>query len=182
MEAKNIVWDQCSKDLAAKPNRRDTNTHSAIEVHMLDIMEALSKVDELGKSPRILIDAKMLSMIVKLTPGEMNPISMADRVNRLEIQYSTMSTNLDNRGSYKANLRSNMVLKVPRSQVSIFFIYLVDPTTNIEDLKSLLDNQEQSFTIRDLELEKTWHYETKSRSFKNQMPNKHMPHQSIAGI
>jgi hypothetical protein len=76
IHAKNTLWDHCGKDLPEKPNRKDTTTRSANEAHVGDIVDALSKLGELGKTPRILIDACTLFMIPKSKPEELKPIHL----------------------------------------------------------------------------------------------------------
>ena len=95
IEAKNILWDSCSKDLQEKPNRRETSSRSATEAHVHDIIGALNKLDEDEKAPRILLDAKLLSLIPRSRAEEINSISLADRVHQLEAKFATMAEGFD---------------------------------------------------------------------------------------
>ena len=90
-----MLWECCSDDLPVKSNRRTSLLRSEKDAHVEDILDALNKLDESQKRPRILIDAHHLSKIPRSHPEELNDISLLDRLNQLEQKMADHGTTLD---------------------------------------------------------------------------------------
>lgn len=83
--AKNVLWDVAEASIIGeKPRRRGTANRNEKSAHVSDILEALVKLDKADQVPCFAIDALSIGMIPKSKPEELNNISLAERLNKLE--------------------------------------------------------------------------------------------------
>ncbi len=94
--AKRKLWDYCGEEkLGEFQRQKDSSGRSVKEAHLGDIMQALSKLDNEDDSPTIAIDALSLGTIPRSSPEELNDISVADRMNKLEDKMESVLSLLD---------------------------------------------------------------------------------------
>ena len=94
--AKDYLWAHCgSAIIGEKKKRKETNTQSAKEANVIDIINACSHIHKYDCLPNIVISALTLNAIPRSHPEELNNITLADRLNRLESQMSCMQITLD---------------------------------------------------------------------------------------
>ena len=94
--AKYDLWAHCgSAIIGEKKKRKETNTRSAKEANVIDIINACSHLDKYDCLPNIIISALTLNAIPRSHPEELNNIILADRLNRLESKMSCIQITLD---------------------------------------------------------------------------------------
>jgi hypothetical protein len=94
--AKDCLWEKGDKaTIGEKQRRKDSAARTEKEANVLDIISALSKLDEKDQMPCIAIDAYSLHVIPRSHPEELCDISLVDRLNRIEKRMSTMQEILD---------------------------------------------------------------------------------------
>lgn len=85
--AKSVIWNKCDTNIIGKKITRQTSSvRSAEEANISDIMSALSKLDQKGKMPEIVISATKLGDIPRIHPEDLNAVSHAQRMNDLELK------------------------------------------------------------------------------------------------
>ena len=105
-EAKDMLWTFCgTRIIGDKKSRRDSNFRSVKETHVVDIINALHKLDNANKLPPIVIHAHSLATIPRSHPEELNNISLCDRLNQLEARMIKMQEQVDR------NTVDNMVIR-----------------------------------------------------------------------
>lgn len=104
--AKDALWTKCDHQIIGdKPRRRDSLSRPEKEAHLQDILTALGKLDKAAKVPAVAILAEDLHLIPRSHPEELNDISLADRLNRLEHKISCLSEVVDR------TMSENIVIK-----------------------------------------------------------------------
>ena len=97
LEAKDALWDHCGSDVIGEKRRRNTTTsRSDAEANLVDIINALIKLDKMDKLPCVVIDAMSLGIIPHSHPEELNDITLCDRLNRMEERMKGMQSCMDN--------------------------------------------------------------------------------------
>ena len=104
-EAKDMLWTFCGTQIIGdKKSRKDSNFRSVKEAHVVDIINALYKLDNANKLPLIVINALSLATIPRSHPEELNNISLCDSLNQLEARMTKMQEQVDR------NIVENMVI------------------------------------------------------------------------
>ena len=85
-EAKHALWSLCGGDVMGidMPRRRESTTRPLAEANTHDIITALGKLNKAEILPNVMIDAYSLGKIPRWHPEELNQMSLADRMLRLE--------------------------------------------------------------------------------------------------
>ena len=85
-EAKHAIWSLCGGDVIGvdMPRRRESTTRPLAEANTHDIITALGKLDKAEVLPNVMIDAYSLGKIPRWHSEELNQVSLADRMLRLE--------------------------------------------------------------------------------------------------
>jgi hypothetical protein len=81
LDAKEVLWSVA--DLPVR-SRRDSFNRSEEEAHVVDILNALLKLDKAAKMPYFCVDYITLSSLPKSQPEELISISVCDRMNKIE--------------------------------------------------------------------------------------------------
>lgn len=85
IEARDKLWDAVDASLIPdKKRRQNMQTRKSIRVTVADIVEALQKLDEAKKLPRIAVPFEKIHRLPLAMPAETSPISMCDRIAKLE--------------------------------------------------------------------------------------------------
>ena len=107
--AKNAIWRQSLHDVIGPlPKRRLTSMRSIAEANVQDILDALQKLDRADRLPSIAILSTELGAIPKAHPEEVLPISMADRMNKLEHRMTELMDVVERVVSENAQLRDGV--------------------------------------------------------------------------
>ena len=96
IDAKNKLWAKSDTTvIGEKARRKDSTIRSEKEAHLSDTISALIKLDKADKLPFIVIEAQNLHTIPRSQPEELNNISLADRLNKLESKFDNLQDVLD---------------------------------------------------------------------------------------
>jgi len=104
--SKDMLW--AAADLSVigdRKRRRDGPNKSEKDSHTNDIITALYQLDAAGETPHIVLSAKDLGCIPRSHPEELNDISMADRLNRMEDRLTSLTQVVDH------TVATNLILK-----------------------------------------------------------------------
>ena len=80
--AKRALWEECSSHLGTIPTRQDSVNRTAKYANILDIVEAIKKLDQDGKLPEVYV--KDLDTIPDRQPEELNYYWLIQRVAKLD--------------------------------------------------------------------------------------------------
>ena len=106
IQAKDTLWLHCGNEvIGEKQKRKESNSRSAKEAHVSDLLSAWSKLDRADATPVVLINAFSLSLIPRSHPEELHSISVIDRLNQMEKRMDNMVELLDR------TVAENLVLK-----------------------------------------------------------------------
>ena len=97
-EAKDLIFTKCDEEvIGVKKSRRirDGDARSKTDHDVMDIIEALNKLDAAGKTPDILIKATDLHLIPRSKPEELQSITLVDRVGHMEEKMRWMQEAID---------------------------------------------------------------------------------------
>ena len=84
-QAKDILFDNCDKEIIGdKKKRVTTSARSNTEANLDDIIAAIQLLGPKRKLPTFAVSACDMPSMPRSHPEEINNISMADRMNRLE--------------------------------------------------------------------------------------------------
>lgn len=104
--AKDMLWATADLNIIGdRKRRRDGAINTEKESHTNDIITALYQLDAAGNMPCIVVNAIDLGCIPRFHPEELNEISMADRMNKMEERMSSICQVMDH------TVAANMVLK-----------------------------------------------------------------------
>ena len=106
-EAKDLIFTKCDEEvIGVKKSRRvrDGDFRSKANNDVMDIIEALNKLDAAGKTPDILIKATDLHLIPRSKPEELQSISLVDRVRQMEENMKRMQESIDNQSAVSMSL------------------------------------------------------------------------------
>ena len=107
--AKDMLWANADNDIIGdRKRRRDGSNTSEKEAHAQDIIAALYQLDGAGKTPDIVISALELGAIPRSHPEELNDISMADRLNKMEERLSSLAEVVDRTVATNMTLRDQV--------------------------------------------------------------------------
>ena len=98
IDAKNTLYDKCCKFkniIGDNQSRKDSKARTEKEAHLLDLINAISALDKEGKMPIFAVPFLSLGRVPKSAPEELNNISLADRLNRLENTIDDMKILMD---------------------------------------------------------------------------------------
>lgn len=85
IEARDKLWDAVDASLIPdKKRRQNMQTRRSIRTTVADIVEAMQKLDEAKKLPRIAVPFEKIHRLPLAMPAETSPISMCDRIAKLE--------------------------------------------------------------------------------------------------
>ena len=91
IQSKDLLWYKCDlRIIGEKPRRKDSVMRPEKEAHVLDIINAISKLDKAACMPTIVVEATHLGTIPHSFPDEINNISLADRLNRFEAKFTSL--------------------------------------------------------------------------------------------
>ena len=112
-EAKDALWNHCGSEIIGnKPKRKELQSRSVREAHIMDILTAWAKLESCDKLPTVVINAIDLCKIPNSHPEELNNITLIDRLNRMESRMSQMQAGLD-----EVVARSLMLISFMKCQV-----------------------------------------------------------------
>ena len=95
-EAKDALWNHCGSEIIGnKPKRKESQSRSVREAHIMDILTAWAKLESCDKLPTVVINAIDLCKIPNSHPEELNNITLIDCLNRMETHMSQMQAGLD---------------------------------------------------------------------------------------
>lgn len=85
------LWDcRGATVLGELQERKDGKTRSAKEAYAEDLLCAFSKLDEKDDLPEIVVSADDLPLVPRIHPEEIEMVSMAERLNKVELAVSSM--------------------------------------------------------------------------------------------
>ena len=87
---------------------KEINTCSAMEANVIDIINACSYLDKYDCLPDIVITELTLNAIPRFHPEELNNITLAERLNKLQSRMSCMQITLDSLIAEKITLKDKM--------------------------------------------------------------------------
>ena len=120
--AKTVLWQESMHDVIGPvPKRRITVTRTIEVANVLDILEALQKLDRAGRLPSIAILFD-LGLIPRAHPEEVLLISMADRMNRMEHRMTELMDLVERLVSENVEMRAEMShvrVATPQEDVSL---------------------------------------------------------------
>ena len=91
-KSKEILWNVGDENvLPPFKRRRDSPKMSEIDKTIEDIVSGVHKLDSSSKLPVFAVDPVGLGRIPKAMPAEMHPISVCERINRLEAQITQLA-------------------------------------------------------------------------------------------
>ena len=109
IKAKDKLWDVSDLSIiGARKRRRDGSINSEKQSHVEDIVTVLYQLDAVDNLPTITLNAMDLGCIPRSHPEELNDISMADRLNRMEQRLSALSEVVDRTVGINMTLKDQM--------------------------------------------------------------------------
>ena len=107
--AKDKLWDAADQSIIGpRKRRRDGTIKSEKHSHTEDVVTALYQLDAADKMPHITLSAMDLGCIPRSHPEELNEISMADRLNRMEERLSALTEVVDRTVGINMTLKDQM--------------------------------------------------------------------------
>ena len=152
--SKFMLWNKCDMGIIGeKPRRKDSSMRPEKEAHVLDILNALSKLDKAGCMPNIVINAMHLGHIPRSFPEELNNISLADRLNRFETKLTHLQEVLDR--TVCENITIKERLDKSESAKPTYAAAVTKPTIHVPDSN---DGKVQSNSIQSENVENNRNY------------------------
>ena len=131
--AKDSLWSFCGPDIVReKLKKKDSPSRSCAEANMLDIFSAWSKLDKVDSIPTVAICALSLGMIPRSHAEELNSMTLADRLNRLEEKMNNIQSNMDEM------VTQNLTLKDEIGEVNSYASHLKFSITSLLTDKSVV--------------------------------------------
>lgn len=107
--AKDKLWDAADQSIIGpRKRRRDGTIKSEKHSHAEDVVTALYQLDAADNMPDITLNAMDLGCIPRSHPEELNEISMADRLNRMEERLSALTEVVDRTVGINLTLKDQM--------------------------------------------------------------------------
>ena len=111
-KAMDLLWERAGYgELVERPRCRCDHNRSKKDMYCQDLLDALNKLDKSMKMPRIGIDALELAFIPRSMPAELNNMSLADRLGKIERLMEDMKQRFDD------STKDNIALRTRVAQI-----------------------------------------------------------------
>ena len=137
IDAKDMLWAVAGVDtIGDRKRRRDGTNKSEKESHTNDILQALIQLDAAALTPIILVNAMDLGSIPRSHPEELNDISMADRLNRMETRLAALTQVVDHNVANNMDLKEQMSSLQDKQNNSVTYAGVMSQASNARNIST----------------------------------------------